>query len=215
MPASSLALDGCWAAELLSEVRARSLSFSLSLPLGLGAIELSKAAAKAKGKGTQTHTRAPRARAKKKKNRPKQGKKAPKGDQKKAPDKGHQKKGPTKGGPEKGQKGQKWPRKASKKAPKSFFASTKNFPCPITHENSRVRGNYTKKLSGNYFFLWANYTHINYTKKWFRNYLRNHFGIHSNGPFSDLNGAFHRFRPKGPFYLLKIHWKAAHLEKGH
>ena len=31
-----------------------------------------------------------------------------------------------------------------------------------------------------------------------------------NGPFSDLNGAFHRFRPKGPFYLLKIHWKTAH-----
>ena len=31
-----------------------------------------------------------------------------------------------------------------------------------------------------------------------------------NGPFSDLNGAFHRFRPKGPFYLLKIHWKKAH-----
>ena len=31
-----------------------------------------------------------------------------------------------------------------------------------------------------------------------------------NGPFSDLNGAFPRFRPKGPFYLLKIHWKTAH-----
>ena len=31
-----------------------------------------------------------------------------------------------------------------------------------------------------------------------------------NGPFSDLNGAFHRFRPKGQFYLLKIHWKTAH-----
>ena len=31
-----------------------------------------------------------------------------------------------------------------------------------------------------------------------------------NGPFSDLNGAFHRFRPKGPFYVLKIHWKTAH-----
>ena len=28
--------------------------------------------------------------------------------------------------------------------------------------------------------------------------------------FSDLNGAFPRFRPKGPFYLLKIHWKTAH-----
>ena len=28
-----------------------------------------------------------------------------------------------------------------------------------------------------------------------------------NGPFSDLNGAFRRFRPKGPFYL---HWRTAH-----
>ena len=35
-----------------------------------------------------------------------------------------------------------------------------------------------------------------------------------NGPFSDLNGAFHRFRPNGMFYLLKIHWKTAHYEKG-
>ena len=35
-----------------------------------------------------------------------------------------------------------------------------------------------------------------------------------NGPFSDLNGAFHRFRPKGPFYLLKIHWKTAHKKRG-
>ena len=31
-----------------------------------------------------------------------------------------------------------------------------------------------------------------------------------NGPFSDLNEAFHRFHPKGPFYVLKIHWKTAH-----
>ena len=31
-----------------------------------------------------------------------------------------------------------------------------------------------------------------------------------NVPFSDLNGAFHRFRLKGLFYLLKIRWKAAH-----
>ena len=30
------------------------------------------------------------------------------------------------------------------------------------------------------------------------------------GRFPDLNGAFRRFRPKGPFYLLKIHWKTAH-----
>ena len=29
-------------------------------------------------------------------------------------------------------------------------------------------------------------------------------------PFSDLNGAPHRFCPKGPFYLLKIHWQTAH-----
>ena len=28
---------------------------------------------------------------------------------------------------------------------------------------------------------------------------------HVNGPFSGLNGAFPRFRPKGPFYLLKIY----------
>ena len=30
------------------------------------------------------------------------------------------------------------------------------------------------------------------------------------GRFPDLNGAFHRFHTKGPFYLLKIHWKTAH-----
>ena len=30
-----------------------------------------------------------------------------------------------------------------------------------------------------------------------------------NVPFSDLNGAFPRFRLKGPLYLLKIHWKTA------
>ena len=30
-----------------------------------------------------------------------------------------------------------------------------------------------------------------------------------NGPFSDLMGRVHRCRPKGPFYLLKIHWKTA------
>ena len=30
-----------------------------------------------------------------------------------------------------------------------------------------------------------------------------------------LNGAFHRFRPKGPFYLLKIHWEnSPFLRKG-
>ena len=26
----------------------------------------------------------------------------------------------------------------------------------------------------------------------------------------DLNGAFHRFHCKGPFYLLQIYWKTAH-----
>ena len=32
------------------------------------------------------------------------------------------------------------------------------------------------------------------------------------GRFLTLMGRlnFHRFRPKGPFYLLKIHWKTAH-----
>ena len=31
-----------------------------------------------------------------------------------------------------------------------------------------------------------------------------------NGLLSDLNGAFHRFRPKGPSCLLTIYWKTAH-----
>ena len=31
-----------------------------------------------------------------------------------------------------------------------------------------------------------------------------------NGLFSNLNGPFPRFRPKGPFCLLKIHRKTAH-----
>ena len=35
------------------------------------------------------------------------------------------------------------------------------------------------------------------------------------GRFPSLMGRFHRFRPKGPFFLLKIHWKTAHQEKGH
>ena len=30
------------------------------------------------------------------------------------------------------------------------------------------------------------------------------------GRFLTLMGRFPRFRPKGPFYLLKIHWKTAH-----
>ena len=39
------------------------------------------------------------------------------------------------------------------------------------------------------------------------------------GRFPSLMGRFptlmDRFRPEGPFYLLKIHWKTAHNEKGH
>ena len=30
------------------------------------------------------------------------------------------------------------------------------------------------------------------------------------GRFPTLMGRFRRFRPKGPFYLLKVHWKTAH-----
>ena len=29
------------------------------------------------------------------------------------------------------------------------------------------------------------------------------------GRFPDLNGAFHPFRPKVAFYLLKMHWETA------
>ena len=36
-----------------------------------------------------------------------------------------------------------------------------------------------------------------------------------DGPFSDLNGAFPRFRRKGPCCLLKIRRKTTHEEKGH
>ena len=35
------------------------------------------------------------------------------------------------------------------------------------------------------------------------------------GRFPTLTGRFTDFVPKGSLYLLKIHWKTAHEEKGH
>ena len=95
------------------------------------------------------------------------------GTKKRAPKKDAKKKGTKR----RARKGQKKP-KTPKTAPQDFFASTDNFPCPITHENSRIRGNYTRKLSGNYFFsegrLHAHLLH----KKWSGNCLRNRSGMH-------------------------------------
>ena len=87
-----------------------------------------------------------------------------KGNKKKAPEKRHQKKAHKKRARKKGKKTQKAPKNAQKNS-ENFFVSTIKFPSPITHENSRIRGNHTRNLSGNYFSLRADYTQINYTKK--------------------------------------------------
>ena len=110
-----------------------------------------------------------------------------KGPKKKAPHtqkkakkgkRGHWKKTPKKG-PEKGHIGQKKLKKAPKRPQKRlriFFASTENFPCPIAHDNSRIRGTYIRNCLGIIFSLGRLHAHQLHKKR-SGNYLRNRFGM--------------------------------------
>ena len=101
-------------------------------------------------------------------------KKAPK----KGTEKGHPKKGPTQGGPEKGQKKTQKGPKSAKKVPKIFVCFHKKISHVQLHKKFPNSRQLHTKIVWGLFFLWANYTHISYTKKRSANCLRNRFGMH-------------------------------------
>ena len=104
---------------------------------------------------THTHKKKRKEKTKNKKKRRKMGKSAP---EKEAPPKKKDTLRGRKRSKTKKKRPQRAPDKAPKKAPK-IFCFHKNIPCPITHNNFWIRGNYTRKLSGNYL-LSGPITHI-------------------------------------------------------